>query len=305
MSPQKITRMLELWLWYTKNRRYRENTRKHKRIGGATAQPVLFYAQGCMMGKSRKQAGTYWCDATNTRHKHASHAKAAGVDSGKEWAIYFCYTSAKPPTLIAAGLAPPSFSIDPAILTPSKRKLRDVAKEVRREGKTTKLQRKTGQLNKKPRKRRPKKNKKLLRRNTTPPTVGTWWADLLKQAGFDSYDGPNGYLDSRLWANIKKRVIKQKGNTCIACKKGASQVHHREYNLEILKGENLIPLVPICRRCHPLIHLDGKGNKRTLAEANKELDKLSKDKPIHWTYRPTCKAATAHIGKQMQATSLD
>ena len=70
--------------------------------------------------------------------------------------------------------------------------------------------------------------------------------------GFASY---GEYLKSPLWADVRWRVYAAKGRMCLVCKeRRATQIHHRQYDIETLKGETLNYLVPICRQCHKAEH---------------------------------------------------
>lgn len=76
--------------------------------------------------------------------------------------------------------------------------------------------------------------------------------DDLRLLGFMSYAD---YLKSPLWAGIRQKVYEQKGRICLDCKSHrATQIHHRQYGLETLKGETLNYLVPVCRACHQAEH---------------------------------------------------
>ncbi len=76
--------------------------------------------------------------------------------------------------------------------------------------------------------------------------------DNLQSLGFVSYAD---YLKSPLWASIRSRVYASKGRICLDCKSHrATQIHHRQYDLETLKGDTLNYLVPVCRNCHRKEH---------------------------------------------------
>lgn len=78
------------------------------------------------------------------------------------------------------------------------------------------------------------------------------FTDDLKSIGFGCYAD---YLASPLWASIRSRVYASKGRMCLDCKmRRATQIHHRQYDLETLKGDTLNYLVPICRQCHRAEH---------------------------------------------------
>lgn len=88
--------------------------------------------------------------------------------------------------------------------------------------------------------------------------------------GFSSYAK---YIKSALWAGIRFRVLAAMESKCHGCSRDASEVHHRKYGIEQLKGTDVRDLVPICRDCHQSIEFDGK-TKRTLEQANLALNEI-------------------------------
>lgn len=92
-------------------------------------------------------------------------------------------------------------------------------------------------------------------------------AEFLASLGWASYDE---YLRSSLWAAIGRRV-KAGRLCCCGCRRPAGQVHHAAYTRENLLGHSLEGLLPIAAVCHAAIERDGKGNKRSLGEANAAL----------------------------------
>jgi hypothetical protein len=64
--------------------------------------------------------------------------------------------------------------------------------------------------------------------------------------GFDY----NEYRKGALWRAIRKRVLTAAGHTCAGCGARAKQVHHRDYRPRVMSGEDLRPLVAICKTCH-------------------------------------------------------
>lgn len=93
---------------------------------------------------------------------------------------------------------------------------------------------------------------------------------ILLDMGFTSYAE---YLESKLWARIRRRVYKvcQK----CPCGKDATEIHHRSYKRQFLQGRGKIFqfLTPVCRECHEHIEFDGE-RKTSLDEANSRLDKI-------------------------------
>lgn len=91
---------------------------------------------------------------------------------------------------------------------------------------------------------------------------------ILKIMGFESY---KDYLNSDLWQEIRLKVLEGHSFICSRCGLKANQVHHTSYRIEVLKGEKLKSLVPLCGRCHRNAEYHPKNGKTTLKEANKRL----------------------------------
>ncbi len=92
--------------------------------------------------------------------------------------------------------------------------------------------------------------------------------DLLRKLGFNSY---LAYLESRLWADIRRRVLERDEFKCFSCPARAVQAHHTVYGMETLKGKTLRSLVSVCRACHDWAEFDSKGNKLSPKEATERL----------------------------------
>lgn len=73
--------------------------------------------------------------------------------------------------------------------------------------------------------------------------------------GFERYDD---YLKSPLWADIRERVLLRDNRACVVCKRDATHVHHRRYDIATMTGKNINMLVSICAGCHQDIHFEGK-----------------------------------------------
>lgn len=93
---------------------------------------------------------------------------------------------------------------------------------------------------------------------------------LLKQLGYASY---GEYLDSPLWKDIRRKVLKEQPN-CASCRRRAYVVHHMEYSKAVLLGEDTRPLKALCRVCHDQCEFGPRRRKRGLGEANGVLQKL-------------------------------
>ena len=92
---------------------------------------------------------------------------------------------------------------------------------------------------------------------------------ILSRIGYQNYQH---YLKSPLWRSIKRRVYEKQGPDCLACGRFASQVHHRFYSEKNLSGQTLAGLIPICSTCHKQAERRPDGSKRSLKEANKQLE---------------------------------
>ncbi|MDR3572050.1 MAG: hypothetical protein P4L81_07780 [Candidatus Pacebacteria bacterium] len=69
----------------------------------------------------------------------------------------------------------------------------------------------------------------------------------------------NKYRNSDQWRNIRRTVFKLWHNECAACARESTQVHHRDYRLMVLDGDDLNALVPLCERCHKKVEAVRKG----------------------------------------------
>lgn len=112
---------------------------------------------------------------------------------------------------------------------------------------------------------KPKRNEFRQPRNKTKGNSVSW-----KSLGFDSY---SAYLASPLWKQIKIKVWAKYGRLCF-CGNSATEIHHRNYSLDTMKGKNLAGLIPICNVCHQAISLDKKGIKRSAEDTERELLRL-------------------------------
>lgn len=81
----------------------------------------------------------------------------------------------------------------------------------------------------------------------------------LIELGFPSY---SHYLGSDVWKEIRRLALK--GNC--HCGKQATQLHHRSYAKEVLLGEDLTQLLPICNGCHKRIEFTKDGKKRSFED---------------------------------------
>jgi hypothetical protein len=69
------------------------------------------------------------------------------------------------------------------------------------------------------------------------------------QLGFESY---KAYLNSRLWKNIRASILERDKRVCCVCRETfpRMEVHHKSYDLIVLKGLDLEQLMTICSYCH-------------------------------------------------------
>jgi hypothetical protein len=104
---------------------------------------------------------------------------------------------------------------------------------------------------------------------------------LLKELGFASYAE---YLQSDLWARIRRRVLGRYRSKCQACGGPASEVHHKHYSLKVLSGKHIIGLKAICRECHARIEF-ADGMKTALPVANRRMRQIGEANRM---MRPLC-----------------
>lgn len=81
----------------------------------------------------------------------------------------------------------------------------------------------------------------------------------LKHLGYESY---TQYLRSSKWKNIRKKILVRDSNKCRSCGERASCVHHISYSVDVLNGEDLLPLYSMCNDCHNHIHRTEKKFKK-------------------------------------------
>lgn len=86
----------------------------------------------------------------------------------------------------------------------------------------------------------------------------------VREIGFNSYEE---YLASDLWASIRQKTFQVKGDDCYLCEGKANHVHHVGYGRAAMIGENLSPLIPLCKICHYKVEFDTKEGKRTVSLA--------------------------------------
>lgn len=99
---------------------------------------------------------------------------------------------------------------------------------------------------------------------------------LLQGMGFVDYPA---YLDSKLYARIRKEVFRRDRGLCRGCRARATGVHHDAYDLATLTGESLQRLYLLCDACHHSIEFDDAGEKLTFKKVRKKLATLLAARP--------------------------
>lgn len=80
------------------------------------------------------------------------------------------------------------------------------------------------------------------------------------------------YLKSKLWRRIRSRILKRDSHACKRCGGKATAVHHRSYDVEVLRGNKDDQLVSVCEGCHTFIEFDDHGNERTNQDSERLLN---------------------------------
>lgn len=87
--------------------------------------------------------------------------------------------------------------------------------------------------------------------------------ETLRLIGFNTY---SAYSRSRLWEIIRERALEIQGRRCRRCDRPATQVHHAVYSREVLIGEDIRGLVPLCAYCHKRASLTLRRSKGRLLD---------------------------------------
>jgi len=97
---------------------------------------------------------------------------------------------------------------------------------------------------------------------------------IVAKLGFANY---GSYLRSKMWRNIRARVLKRDRGTCRFCSRDeASQVHHWTYTRAALCGNgDQHCLWSVCRECHQWIEVHTDGVKTTPAEMREAAQSLA------------------------------
>ena len=93
---------------------------------------------------------------------------------------------------------------------------------------------------------------------------------LLRELGYPTYAL---YLQSQLWSFIRHHAYRIHGSCCRLCPRRATTIHHLSYTRDVLLGNDLSLLAPLCHRCHNQVEFGGK-HKRTIASSQRHYYKL-------------------------------
>lgn len=122
---------------------------------------------------------------------------------------------------------------------------------------------------------------------------------VLKAMGYNNY---REYIAGVVWADIRDRVFKEKGNKCVVCTRRATVIHHKEYSKEVLEGKNITPLILLCWDCHNTIEYDKNGQKIPLDYANNKLEWYLKNKHM-WNRTGRSQVSVGVIKERRYTTS--
>ena len=86
--------------------------------------------------------------------------------------------------------------------------------------------------------------------------------------GYNTY---KEYVAGVVWADIRDRVFRDKGDKCIVCSRRATVIHHKVYSEKVLRGTDIMSLEPLCWDCHNRIEYGKNGEKLSLDHANAKL----------------------------------
>lgn len=81
------------------------------------------------------------------------------------------------------------------------------------------------------------------------------------------------YLSLPIWIQTRKTVLARDSHKCRVCTKPATEVHHRSYDEDTLRGATE-HLVSLCRGCHEFIEMTTNGTKRGFEDVEARLSRL-------------------------------
>ena len=90
---------------------------------------------------------------------------------------------------------------------------------------------------------------------------------LLKELGYSSY---SEYLRSDEWKSLRASVLARR-KWCLVCDRIATELHHFSYDAPVMLGMCHDLLIPLCRKCHIDVEIDGSGEKNQLIESQRIL----------------------------------
>lgn len=96
----------------------------------------------------------------------------------------------------------------------------------------------------------------------------------LRRLGFREYAT---YLNSPLWAWIRRRVMLRDSRTCRVCGGTAHVTHHITYTTPTLCGNDISRLIALCAHCHKAVELDEAGKQRSPRAARRCLKILFRE----------------------------
>lgn len=91
---------------------------------------------------------------------------------------------------------------------------------------------------------------------------------VVASLGFLSY---KAYLGSKLWKDIRQRVLATTEGKCKYCGRIATQVHHSSYDKKTMIGERITDLHPVCITCHENGEYFAKGGKAHPRQATRRM----------------------------------
>ena len=83
------------------------------------------------------------------------------------------------------------------------------------------------------------------------------------------------YRKTKLWKQIKERVMARDANSCQRCGGVAELVHHISYDAPVMLGEDDSKLIALCSGCHEIVHFTSAGVKRSPEEQIAALEDIS------------------------------
>jgi 5-methylcytosine-specific restriction endonuclease McrA len=70
------------------------------------------------------------------------------------------------------------------------------------------------------------------------------------------------YLRTKLWREIKQRVLARDSGICQSCGGKGTYVHHLAYTREVMEGVADHLLATVCVVCHGIMHFNESGGRR-------------------------------------------